>query len=55
MKVFVYSKKSSKKIATIINVINVSTKEPRKIIFTAVTGEEFSFDTTVIKTTIYQN
>ena len=23
--------------------------------FTAVTGEEFSFDTTVIKTTIYQN
>ena len=55
MKVFVYSKKSSKKIATIINVVNVSTKEPKKIIFTTVTGEEFSFDTTTIKTTIYQN
>lgn len=55
MKVFVYSKKSSKKIATITNVVMVSTKEPGKIILTTVTGEEFSFDTKTMKTTIYQN
>lgn len=55
MKVFVYSKKSSKKIATIINVVAVSTAQPGKIIFKTISGEEFSFDTKTIKTTIYQN
>ena len=55
MKVFVYSKKSSKKIATITNVIMVSTKQPGKITFITISGEEFSFDTKIMKTTTYQN
>jgi hypothetical protein len=55
MKVFVYSKKSSKKIATIKDVINVSTEIPGIIVFTTITGEKFSFDTFTMKTTIYQN
>ena len=55
MKVFVYSKKSSKKIATIQNVVNVNTESTGIIIFTAATGEKFSFDTATMKTTTYQN
>lgn len=55
MKVFVYSKKSSKKIAVIKDVVNVNTEEPGIIIFTTVTGEKFSFSTVTMKTTTYQN
>ena len=55
MKVFVYSKKSSKKIAIIKDVVNVNTESAGIITFTTATGEKISFNTFTIKTTIYQN
>ncbi len=54
MKVFVYSKKTSKKIAVIINVASIEVIED-KIIFCTETNETLSFDTSEVKTTIYQN
>lgn len=56
MKVFVYSKKTSKKIATIVNVIKIELFQSNKVIvFYTETGEKFSFNTRNVKTTIYQN
>ena len=56
MKVFVYSKKSSKQIASINHVKEVS--EDRKngrIFFITETGERLDFDIKNVKSTIYQN
>ena len=54
MKVFVYSKKTSEKIATITSVRTVEfIKEHNKIILTTMSGEQFSFNTKEIKTTAY--
>lgn len=54
MKVFVYSKKTSKKIATITHVITVEI-EFEFITFITISGEKFSFNTKEVKTTTYQN
>ena len=56
MKVFVYSKKTSAKIATITSVCNVEfVRGSDIIIFTTFSGEKFSFNTKEVKTTTYQN
>lgn len=56
MKVFIYSKKSSKKVATLIDVVAVEElKSEKSIICTTSSGEAFKFNTQVMKTTIYQN
>lgn len=56
MRVFVYSKKTSKKIAQINNVSEVhSTVDKREITFVTGSGETFTFDTKTMKTTTYQN
>lgn len=56
MKVFVYSKKSSNKIAEIKNVVTVQKPAATKqILFITESGEIFAFDTTEVKTTTYQN
>ncbi|MBR2498977.1 MAG: hypothetical protein IKB67_04635 [Clostridia bacterium] len=55
-KVFVYSKKTSKKIGTFTNVLQVTANDTDKLI-EIYTGEDelITFDTTVYKTTVYQN
>nr|DAM63066.1 MAG TPA: hypothetical protein [Caudoviricetes sp.] len=56
MKVFVYSKKTSKKIAEIIQVANVMVCEvAEQILITTYSGETFAFNTEEVKTTAYQN
>ncbi len=56
MKVFVYSKKTSKKIA-IVNNVKVVCETPEKcsISFVTNSGENFCFNTKEVKTTTYQN
>lgn len=56
MKTFIYSKKTSKKIATITNVVRVQeiADEDRIQVITE-SGEVLGFDTSQVKTTIYQN
>lgn len=54
MKVFVYSKNDSKKIATITDVSNVAHGKDT-VVFTSKDGIEFKFDTRKVKTTSYQN
>lgn len=54
MKVFVYSKQGSKKIAEIRNVSYVICVN-NKITFTTVDGVDFTFDCKRVKTTTYQN
>ena len=55
-KVFVYSKGTSKKVATFTNVLQVTSDDNDKLI-EIYTGEDelITFDTTVYKTTVYQN
>ncbi len=56
MKVFIYSKKTSKKLAQINHVASVN--EPCNgslITFTTDSGECFSFNKKEVKTTTYQN
>ena len=55
-KVFVYSKRTSKKVATFTNVLQVTADDSDKLI-EIYTGEDelITFDTTVYKTTVYQN
>lgn len=56
MKVFVYSKKTSKKIAEIKQVGNVMECElAAQILITTYSGETFTFNTNEVKTTSYQN
>lgn len=56
MKVFVYSKKTSKKIAEIKQVGNVMECElTERILITTYSGEIFKFNTNEVKTTSYQN
>lgn len=56
MKVFVYSKKTSKKIATIKNVVLIqAVPGDGRIQIVIDDGEIFQFDTGNVKTTIYQN
>lgn len=56
MKIFVYSKKTSKKIAEINNVFIATECElVKEILITTYTGETFTFDTNEVKTTLYQN
>lgn len=56
MKVFVYSKKTSKKIAEIEQVVNVmECKLTVQILITTYRGETFKFNTNEVKTTSYQN
>ncbi len=56
MKVFVYSKKTSKKIAEVKHVVTVQPPTAsNKIILITESGEMFTFDTKEVKTTIYQN
>lgn len=56
MKVFVYSKKTSKKIAEIKQVGNVMECElMSQILITTYSGETFKFNTNEVKTTSYQN
>lgn len=56
MRVFVYSKKTSKKIA-IINNVEIVHETPTSYLISFVTGsgENFSFNTKEVKTTTYQN
>lgn len=54
MKVFVYTKSNSKKIATITDVSAVS-HSGDSVTFTSEDGVEFRFDTKKVKTTSYQN
>lgn len=54
MKVFVYTKAESKKIATFTD-CNAVRLNGNKIIFELDDGVEVSFDTKVVKTTCYQN
>lgn len=56
MKVFVYSKKTSKKVAEIKKVVMVQEiPEDHKIEFVTDSGEVMTFDTKSLKSTIYQN
>ena len=56
MKVFVYSKKTSKKIAEVKHVVTVQTPAASdKIILITESGEMFTFSTKEVKTTCYQN
>lgn len=55
MKVFVYSKATSKTVAVVTNVIAVNTLPDNKIMFTTESGEHFGFNTKEVKTTSYQN
>lgn len=56
MKTFVYSKKTSKKVATITEVAKViEHPTKKKIIIVTESGEDFEFDTAQVKTTTYQN
>lgn len=56
MKVFIYSKKTSKKIAEIKQVGNVMECElAKQILISTFSGETFKFNTNDVKTTIYQN
>lgn len=56
MKVFVYSKKTSMKIAEIKEVGNVmESPVAERILITTYSGETFNFNTNEFKTTIYQN
>lgn len=56
MKVFVYSKKTSKKIAEFNQVGNVMVCEvTEQILITTYSGETFNFNTKEVKTTAYQN
>ena len=56
MKVFVYSKKSSKKIAVIDQVCNITEcSVMAQILMTTYSGEMFVFNTNEVKTTSYQN
>lgn len=57
MKVFVYSKKTSKKIAEVKAVVSVNCplEKGSKIVIQTESGEVFKFDTKTMKTTIYQN
>lgn len=54
MKVFVYTKKDSTKIATITDVTSVE-HNGNEVIFISKDGVEFRFNTKIVKTTIYQN
>lgn len=54
MKVFVYSKKTSKKITTILRVTAVE-EHRDTITFTTESGERISFNTHEVKSTSYQN
>lgn len=56
MKVFVYSKKTNKKIATVNNVRTIR-ETPTKCLISFITSssENFCFDTREVKTTSYQN
>lgn len=56
MKVFVYAKKESKKVAEIKNVSLVrEIREKHEIQLTTESNEVFKFDTHLFKTTVYQN
>lgn len=56
MRVFVYSKKTSKKLAQIDDVVNVKVSPRKKlIVLRTVSGEVFEFNTVEVKTTTYQN
>lgn len=56
MRVFVYSKKTSKKLAQINDVVNVKINSKKKlIVLRTVSGEVFEFNTIEVKTTTYQN
>ena len=56
MKVFVYTKHPTKKIAVITGVVSaVFDKKTRKITREDVEGVRMTFDTKVVKVTLYQN
>lgn len=56
MKVFVYSKKTNRKIAQVNDVVEVGVNtEKHEIMVYTKSGETFTFNTKEIKTTIYQN
>lgn len=55
MKAFVYSKVTSKKIATIHDVVEVHSEPDDKVVFITAHGETFTFNTKEIKATAYQN
>lgn len=54
MKVFIYSKKTSKTLAVVKNVIRTETFED-KILFVTDSGERMVFNTKEVKSTTYQN
>lgn len=56
MKVFVYSKKASKKIAEIKNVVSVACySDKQEVLVLTGSGEILKFDGSEVKTTTYQN
>lgn len=55
MRVFVYSKKTSKKVAQINHVAIVNDSEEGVITFITESNEKFSFSKKEVKTTTYQN
>lgn len=54
MKAFIYSKKTSKTIAVIRDVTRVEIYK-KEITFVTRSSERLTFDTSVVKTTTYQN
>lgn len=55
MKVFIYSKKTSKTLAVIKNVVKAEILFEDKILFTTDSGEKVMFDVKEVKSTTYQN
>lgn len=55
MEVFVYSKKTSKKLAELNHIVNVAVTPDKTIYIQDEEGGLYSYDTREVKTTIYQN
>ncbi len=56
MKVFVYTKTPTKKIAVITGVVSaVFDKQTKKIVLETADGVRMTFDTKTVKLTLYQN
>ena len=55
MKVFVYEKKTNKKVAVINGVTNAVTSQDKRIMLVSKTGEILEFCTRTFKVVLYQN
>lgn len=55
MKVFVYEKKTSKKVGTFKNVTNAVEFPDKRMMLVTKSGDIIEFDTRIVKITLYQN